>query len=1737
MSTPDAQETPETNDILSNLDSENLPHPTSMKSRLSVLGKELYENIENLILDQNILSNAFNKRNIDKKTIYSSNKYRLNLEVLNSNTISFENILIEEKNKEILFKGEEDEEIEEKEEEKIERKEEKRIDQKEFFEELEKDIDIQIKNVDDYKNKKKEDVDKDFDEMMEKKEEKNNEENNIKDKNKKANMESNTNLIQDLYDYNQEFKEQNKSTMLDNDLDNTRNTLTKDNSSRNTRQKSDMDDIFGILSDDKDKNEKEKEIKAEEEKAKLEKEKEEREKEKKNILNTEYPIELIEEVEKYYNLSNESKEDLYPLNTYQTTHGLCIDFLKEEDPKIQTNFPGNDGEIGEITTLGTDYDNNLYICTNKGKIIKKTRKGEILIKSEKYNESISCIDIVDYIFVTGDDNGNIALWTDKGLNQVLTNVNNNDKIICIKIIEIVNNQLLLLFSDIKGNFNCIKVNNINKNNSDYKNEELEYDYTPIYKIIVFPDNASYIKSQKQSVIIIFVSPQNVGLYYLYPDKFAISKLTVFEYSYGEKGKFYFDVSAGYGFPPVSDLNKGRLGSESFSNYRGSISNTIMIGSEEEENSMLAISYGIVLQIYGFRISEKKEIILKPIGHIINDRPILRNCFISSSTIALMNDNLTIKIINTYDFVPKVYNPSVDKFVTKDFLISYESMNINNFGIIGDSINYEIDKKIIQKDIYNNKLITSNSSIFIVSNKGSNIKQIVLSNYDDVLNSLCDKEDYIRMLWLLSIIFNKKTNLLNKQLNKIERNYNQNNKQKLCDLYLMRFFVSKTIPELQNNNEIYARMLLEFFMETDNFEDLSKLLQLLTGSGLDKYFYENLTKYIANGNLSEIILTPDILIKYIEYYLAKNERLLLNKILLKLNLDTLLQKQILKIILEKELINPYIFTRIKNIQAGKTDYFLPVLYLDSVFKKEYIEKQNIEMVKQNLNAEQLELYNKQLAEKQESMKEEIQKNLNISKDYKKLIKEHNITYFNEDTFYCHEYIGHKFLWYCNKCISGREYPNDTPMSPSRFKETAIKILAYLITKENIQLYLEFDSYSYLQIISRYFLEEKLLGFISGIEINYSKEEKKAINSYLGENASEEFNAFYVYKKIKEGIKFVEVNRYFMKFDFYVMTCQICEKVRNFVFEQKDVTETLTYFSELDIKDFNEEEDLYNCHKKAETDKDINNFKNMIQQNMINLLNYLKSYDLLTEEYVKNLLKKRRIIGYKKIYFYLCEESRNYKECLELRLLEYEKSPDTFNKKDKQELFEWIKKIHDYTRVLENSPKNTTNKEYHKEFKKLLLEYLNQLCKISMEGLSKLIDECYENDDEKEELIRHLGEGQSSALQLKYLDEYFKLKQRDMNENIDKYITYLEMEMDILIKDRNKKRIKQLLIDYKVLCNNEMFKKLEKSRLNDSCIYICQYLGKVKDGVKITIDEVSQKYQNIITVLSKPNYNPIIIDIELKEMYKYFQLGLSVCQNNFLDEEKEDKKIDDSWLDLFNKACEFKIDFFPRYESNKNNIKTREHKKIFNGLQDCIELILETMSDYINLNLLVDIIAKSCEKWKTIEFYTFLDKSFYSFRRSEQILKCGKNLMSTSILIQYDDIMELRTLGSHLFIDEEKCNFCKFSLKGSSNSFWMFACGHKYHISCTKLDKGEKICYICKLNEIRGDEDKVKELQEGDVAVDIINNEEEKEDEEDLEKKQEERERKIIVKKRLNALKKFRKKRREIDSLMKNTDIYE
>jgi len=264
-----------------------------------------------------------------------------------------------------------------------------------------------------------------FDEIYQEKPNSNDENNNVDISDNNKFMRAST-LFQNIFDFNQELKEIN-----DNEIEN----LNKKQQKKNNDLR--VSNIFNNLIPEEKKlsqnKEEKKDLNAINENKKNEEilEKIEEEDKKKDVLKEEYyPIDVIEEAEKYYNLSNESNEDLYPLNTYTKNNGLSIDFINYNEINLNTQA------FSPITAMGIDDKNNVYLCTKNGKIIKKEREKEIIIFNEKYNKNITCIDIFENIIVTGDEIGNIILWINNTINQALVNLTNKNKILYIKIIEV-----------------------------------------------------------------------------------------------------------------------------------------------------------------------------------------------------------------------------------------------------------------------------------------------------------------------------------------------------------------------------------------------------------------------------------------------------------------------------------------------------------------------------------------------------------------------------------------------------------------------------------------------------------------------------------------------------------------------------------------------------------------------------------------------------------------------------------------------------------------------------------------------------------------------------------------------------------------------------------------------------------------------------------------------------------------------------------------------------------------------------------------------------------------------------------------------------------------------------------------------------------------------------------------------------------------------------------------------------
>ena len=112
---------------------------------------------------------------------------------------------------------------------------------------------------------------------------------------------------------------------------------------------------------------------------------------------------------------------------------------------------------------------------------------------------------------------------------------------------------------------------------------------------------------------------------------------------------------------------------------------------------MAVSYGNVIQLFDVNKNDY-------IGYFINEKPILRLMFVFNSILALITENFNIKLVNTYDFIPKEYNPQVDNKPTKKCLISYELFDISKFGISGQEFEVNINNNLLKKYCYTNKII-------------------------------------------------------------------------------------------------------------------------------------------------------------------------------------------------------------------------------------------------------------------------------------------------------------------------------------------------------------------------------------------------------------------------------------------------------------------------------------------------------------------------------------------------------------------------------------------------------------------------------------------------------------------------------------------------------------------------------------------------------------------------------------------------------------------------------------------------------------------------------------------------------------------------------------------------------------------------------------------------------------------------------------------------------------------------
>ena len=1483
-----------------------------------------------------------------------------------------------------------------------------------------------------------------------------------------------------------------------------------------------------------------------------------------------YPLEMINKIENDYNkesvekIKNETDfNDLYPLDTYKKNHELKVQLLLEnvkddqfqslkEKMIIRENDNTEKKDIVNVLVVDNPYQepgdpNPIYIYagTEMGKIAKillnnkkfqntqDNNESSIIEMLESKEDGINCIDIYENNMVTGHQNGSILFWEDNKINDK-PHFQNKMAIIYLKIFKIVKKKKIeIIFSDKSG-----KVYYLGREkgilNYSYKKELIFKDNETItYKISFFSPENDFQKNNKKRMLFALTSNKGINLIQIRSKKESKKETKETketkeeketketkeekdekEEKEGKEAKYYkyviktinsplgkmdegiFDSSFGYGFPPTQEVVQKN-------DVRSSISGSIVISKDKIENLLFAASFGEVINLYEVNYNYAKNnkscsFSIRPIGHFVYDTQIINISFLTNSYIAIITSDYFLEIINTFAFDKNEFKNRHEP--TKNNILSYEPIELKKLIMLRQ----KLDNNYC---IYINSIISLNKSILILGRQ--NLYQFTLLQWDSIIQSLDRAKEYEKMLWLAMVIFHGNKNLLTIESTKNKsEDFIKDINYQTCSPIISKFLIIVVIPELEKNNSCPLRMLIEFCIGTDLYRCLYEAVFPLKKKGYDNHLYRNLTKYILNDKCNKTVFESNFLIDYIKYYVDIGEKNIVSEALFHIDIFSIIeQKKVLSFIEKYKLINIALYSQIKTMEAGQFDHFKPIKYLYDLFHNDLCEEKEKELLKN------------------ESYKA-------IKEKYHKLIKESDNQYYNEDISTYYEYLGHKMLWFCDKCLSGEEFHSEIVISSNKSK-IAKKIIIFLTIKEIMNEFLEFDSYSYFQVISRFFTENDLFKLIHR-DIKSDKDLfidlKQFVETYLG--ASTPTNNLidkYFFTKIQESVQ--TFKNIYILYDFYKFISMICANNSEFILDKTTVKNAILFFinclQDLKYTDFT---DKFNCHKKIDDIEEKRNQIEEIEKILLLLIKSLKRKNELTGEDITEFLKMNNITSFIKTCTFLYQESNQFEEIFKLRKNELDEENTNISKSEKiASLFKWINQTLQNTLDLEGemAEEGAEKETSHQKFKNFLLPYFNYLSDLSLNELSDLVEKWYKGQEEI--IISRLNDTKSTALQFKYINYYLATHEynSEQNDENNTYYKILLLKIDLLIQTNNKEQILNVLHHNSFLCTLSLIKKLLSNEVYDACIYAYQKLGKLDEGIKLAKDETSKALDELFEEINSKKYLSSEIENKLIKFKKFVDLGLGICQKTEGKNEKD--LVANYWSLLITSIYDFQNKFMPEFNKNKNNYKTEDYIKINNALNEAFDLILSKMTNQISLPVILDLMGEKCGDAGFTKFRELNFMMFSNFRLSENILELSSNLIGKRIGIEIDNYLYERNKGHSAIF--RKCDECHEYLGiGNIDEIKYFRCNHIFHKVCFLQKEINDECYICRKNDC------VSEIYESN-RFDKVDEERHKAIVEKMRKKEEEENRKNKRRAKLIQLKRINKKKREINyTLNNNINVY-
>ena len=1331
-----------------------------------------------------------------------------------------------------------------------------------------------------------------------------------------------------------------------------------------------------------------------------------------NFLETKYYLNLIdnnESVLKKNNFNSEpfqtiSKENLFS-KIHDETKKDKITFIKVQKDNL---YIGYSSGIIKIYSIGNETGlNNLNIDSIEKKINKEIK--------------VTCIDISNdsNYLLSGYSNGWIILWNLKTNKSIkLFSEEHFKYILYVKLIICDGKNCTFYSSDISGKINKIIMTKTFFFNASVTCNNIINESNNIYYKIEVLNLLNDNEINKIPNLIAFVSKNKIVFYQIENNNNSIFEIEEYDY---KNNNCYIDFCFGKGYLPrqMSFQRKKRIDyNETALKYDFDM---------EKEEIMLLVTFENKVKVYCLKYNENKDFQIILIGYYINDCNIIKINFLLNSILFIFDMNNNLTFLNTGFFSPNLLlenkinnsnnNSSILSKKKYDLFKENEYNNLfEEFEIIKKKAQNNEDNKQNNKEeniIKKNKkpplisIVGENNNIIIITNEVMLVGKLLSYDKEYIIN-IQKKNEWIEGLKLgIEIYSGNKNSFLNLPINEVKRKDTISNLLKELIIQYINTHLNDSIFHIQKDNLIvlisdYIKTSIDICLkiESQNFL-FNNILPLIEQKNCLLLFIYNLEPYILRDEIYEEI-DNEILKKIIQFYISKKEINILSQILFHININSLENESIKSLCEENNLIIPLIY-----------------IYMNGKEKK---YKNALELMNESFKASN-------------SLKE-----IDLILSYKDIPEKISISQLINSK----QYIGILILWYINLCIEGINFQTNTIIDEKFYTPLIQQLFIWLIQDAYFDIFIEIDSLSFYYVLSMMFLSNKAFNSISSIEFKGMLYEGTKINK-------KPINEYDFFTLIQSIIKKGKENKdFWVSFDYNHFIIQISKK--NYIIKNKKyvnliekeyVIEGIKFLLKYLCKLENNQKENINVDENENLGKDLFGFHSNFDKNKIN--NLSKVINDTIYNYIDNFEKKEilEILSYLKndVFFSLkinlLERVEEYNECLEIYLKEY-------NQKNKD------KKIFNFIQKTLTLLKETKENDSLNSFKKIILEHIIDLSKLSNKSLSQLILIWFNNN---QKLVIDILENEDKLNYIEYiLNEY---KEEDLSQGQQEYQLYiylLPIQIELLCQLGKENEVLENL-KKRFLYPEKCFEICHKYNLKESEIFLLQRNFKFKNAIQISLETASKE---ILSMVNENKYNE---DSENK-FYKFLNLSTDICES------AQTISNEQLWDELIKEINNLRNRF--------QNIYQGEYKeKLSQIIKNGIELIYEKMFSFFDIGQILKFTLNS----KNAEFKDYR-KIFINlmnnYIHTKKILEIIKKLSKLSANKNIKDYKDEKKKG--VFYKIIKCDVCKKNFNyNKKNNIELFHCGHLMHFSCCIHKNNKALCKICNIEIDEEEEEKDNTIQ--------------------------------------------------------------